>query len=87
MNFLGIIAIVESVISIILKAIPFVEQLFEKGTDKKSAVMSLAEMAADSATDKIIANNPNWAFIKPMADKFIDDVIAAVNAAETAAKG
>jgi hypothetical protein len=77
---------VGTVINAILKAIPFVESLFGKGTDKKAAVMNIAELASNSAADAIVANNPNWAFIKPMADKFIEDVVAAANAVEAAQK-
>jgi hypothetical protein len=85
MNF-SIIKVVGIVIIVIVKAIPFVEDLFTAGADKKTAVMNLAETAANSVSDQIIANNPNWSFIKPMADKFIEDVIAAINAVEAANK-
>jgi hypothetical protein len=86
MNFATVISIIGTVISVIMKAIPLVEELFEKGTDKKAAVMALAQTAADSTADQIIKNNPNWSFIKPMADRFIEDVITAYNLAEEASK-
>ena len=86
MNIGTLVSIIGTVISVIMKAIPFVEELFATGTDKKNAVMGLAETAANSSADMIIANNPNWSFIKPMADKFIEDVIAAWNAVEAAQK-
>ena len=84
MGFTALVTLLGTVLHVILKGIPFVEGLLEKGSDKKAAVMGLAETVANSATDQIIANNPNWVFIKPMADKFIEDVLTAVNAAKAA---
>jgi hypothetical protein len=84
MNFLGVISILGTVINVIMKAIPFVEELFKDGADKKAAVVEMTQIAVSGIADGVIKNNPNWDFIKPMAEKFIDDVVAAANAIEKA---
>ncbi|MFA5158718.1 MAG: hypothetical protein WC451_06070 [Patescibacteria group bacterium] len=86
MNFLGVVSVLGIVIQTIIKAIPFVEELFKDGADKKAAVVEMAQIAVSGVADGVIKNNPNWDFIKPMAEKFIDDVVAAANAIEKANK-
>jgi len=84
MEFAAIINMITIVASVIMKAIPFVEQLFDgepdSGPKKAAIVMNMANVAISGVEGEFAKNNPQWAYLAPLAKRFIDDAIAAVNA-------
>lgn len=83
MEFAAIINIISMVATVIVKAIPFVESLFDgeedSGAKKAAAVMNMAQIAVSGVEGEFAKNNPQWAFLAPLAKNFIDNAIKAAN--------
>jgi len=83
MGFMEIIGLIGTVATIITKAIPFVEGLFagqeNAGPAKSAIVMNMAQVAVAGVEDAVVKNNPQWAILAPLAQRFINDAIAAIN--------
>ena len=87
MGFMEIIGLIGVVAGIITKAIPFVEGLFagqeNSGAAKSAIVMNMAQVAVTGVGDAVAANNPQWAVLAPLAQRFINDAIAAIKEIES----
>jgi hypothetical protein len=90
MEFAAIVSLIATVANVIVKAIPFVEELFDgkpdSGPEKAAIVMNMAQVAVSGVEGAFAKNNPQWAFLAPLAKRFIDDAIAAVNQIQAQAK-
>jgi hypothetical protein len=82
-----ILGIVVELIPTIIKAINFVEELWGPGTgtQKFDTVMNIAQTAVEGVS-KVEGADKNWAIIQPLVEQFINGVIAAANALDTAKK-
>jgi len=78
-----IVSIVTELIPTILKAIQFVEELWGPGTgaQKFNTVLNIAQTAVEGVS-AVEGGNANWKIIQPLAEQFINGVIAAANAME-----
>ena len=86
MGFTEIMAMIGLLMTVITKAIPFIEEIMNgaPGADKKAAVTAIAKIAVSGIAAPIVANNPKWDFLAPMASAFIDNAVTAVNAVQAA---
>ena len=73
--------LIESIVGAVLKAIPFIETLFGKGTGpaKLTAVTSIAQVAAGTVANGVFANNPNWSALAPLVEQFVNASVKAIN--------
>ena len=82
------IALISKVAQIITRAIPFVEELFgaESGASKSAVVMNIAQIAVAGVEGQIAKESPKWQILAPLAQRFINDAIAAINEIKTGKK-
>ena len=87
MDFIAIIGIIEQVASVIMKGIPFVEELFSgqdnSGAAKAATVLNMAKTVVVGVGDTDAGKGDTWKIIEPLAVNFINDAVAACRAIQT----